>query len=365
MVAPVPAPATPAASAATPSNSAPSGQSAAVTSTPLLPAPAPSIAVPAKGEIAFTAVLTPMKDATATAGTADTRQMVTAPDTIADELKLSTPAVSNLPQAPAVQSSPSQAAFLATGKDPVGAQAGGDMEQDGETPSQQDDSTETPERVIAPANAANAKDNQADVKQPDLKQAGLKQDDSGLAVATQDHPPVADAALTSFPDQAHASAATQSNPTAAIPAPFESTAQALRTSEPDLPGAPQLRTGAAQEISIRIAQPDASTIDLRVVERSGQLHVDVRTSDAAMQTSLRQDLGMLTNSLDRAGYHSETFIPSSTLGRTASSAQMGNQDDGKDPSQSRQGSADPSGGRRQQQQQKRPSTWLEEMEDQQ
>jgi hypothetical protein len=226
------------------------------------------------------------------------------------------------------------------------------MQQGGDTPSQQDDSTGTPARVTAPADAKG-------------KQADVKQDDSGVAVATQDRAPVADASLTSFPDQARAAAATQSNPTAATPAPFQSTAQALRSSEPDLPAAPQLRAGAAQEISIRIAQPDASTIDLRVVERSGQLHVDVRTSDAAMQTSLRQDLGTLTNSLDRAGYHSEIFTPSSTFGRTASSAQMSNQDDPQDPSQSRNGSGDLSGGRRQQQQQKRPSTWLEEMENQQ
>jgi len=232
------------------------------------------------------------------------------------------------------------------------------MQQGGDTPSQQDDSTGTPDRVVAPADAANTKVRQADVKQPDLNQ-----DDSGVAATTEVRAPVAEASLTSFPDQARATAATQSN-SAPTPALFQSTAQALRTSEPDLPAAPQLRAGVAQEISIRIAQPDASTIDLRVVERSGQLHVDVRTSDTAMQTSLREDLGTLTNSLDRAGYHSETFIPSSTLARTLSSAPMSNQDDGKDPSQNRQGSGDPSGGRRQQQQQKRPSTWLEEMEDQ-
>jgi hypothetical protein len=144
---------------------------------------------------------------------------------------------------------------------------------------------------------------------------------------------------------------------------FPSTAEDSRASElePDLPAAPQLHMGAAQEISIRIAQPDASTIDLRVVERSGQLHVDVRSSDTALQSSLRQDLGTLTNSLERAGYHSETFTPSSMLGRTS---QAGNQESRQDQSQNRGGAGDFSGGRRQQHQQKRPSTWLEETEDQ-
>jgi hypothetical protein len=158
--------------------------------------------------------------------------------------------------------------------------------------------------------------------------------------------------------QAHASSGSDA------PTPSQSTAEVIRTSEPNVPAAPQLRTGAAQEISIRIAQPDASPVDLRVVERGGQLHVDVRTADGAMQASLRQDLGTLTSSLEKAGYHSETFTPSSALGRAASSAQTGNQDNHQDSSQNRGGSGDFSEGRRQQQQ-KRPSTWLEELEEQQ
>ena len=227
------------------------------------------------------------------------------------------------------------------------------MQQSGDTPSQQQgDSTGTPAREIA----------SADTK---VKPADSKQDDSGLAAAIQDRGPVTEAALTSFPEQARTAAAMESDTPSAAPTPFQSTAEALRTSEPHVPEAPQLRAGAAQEISIRIAQPDASPIDLRVAERSGQLHVDVRTSDPAMQTSLREDLGTLTNSLQRAGYHSETFTPSSSLGRTASGAPMNNQDDRQDQSQNRGGPGDFSGGRRQQQQQKRPSTWLEEMEDQQ
>jgi hypothetical protein len=167
-------------------------------------------------------------------------------------------------------------------------------------------------------------------------------------------------AATPFADQTRTATATQS---AAAPAtPSQGTAEALRTSESNLAAAPQSRSGAAQEITIRIEQPDASPVDLRVVERSGQVHVDVRTPDAAMQTSLRQDLGTLTNSLQRAGYHTEMFTPSSALGRTASSAQAGNQDDHRDSSPNR-GGGDFSQGRRQQQQQKRPSTWLEELED--
>lgn len=122
-----------------------------------------------------------------------------------------------------------------------------------------------------------------------------------------------------------------------------------------------MRTGVAQEIAIRIAPPDSPAVDLRVVERAGQVHVDVRTPDASMQTSLRQDLGTLTNSLQKAGYHAETFTPSAALGRAASSAQTTSQDR-QDSSQNRGGANDFTGGRRQQQ--KRSGNWLEELEEQ-
>jgi len=300
-----------------------------------------------------------MKDTNVPGGAPDaSRQIAASPGTTTNTQDVSSspaiapvPTASNSEQAPAAQSLQPQPAVQVTGKDSSGTQSGGNLQQGGDTPSQQQDSAETSARVISSADAK-------------PKPAVVKQDDIGVVGAIQDRAPVTDASLTSFPEQAHAAAATQSDAPPAAPTPFHSTAEALRTSEPELLAAPPLRAGAAQEISIRIAQPDASTIDLRVVERSGQLHVDVRSSDAAMQSSLRQDLGTLTNSLERAGYHSETFTPSSTLNRMASSAQMNNQDDRQDQSQNRGGAGDFSGGRRQQQQ-KRPSTWLEELEDQQ
>lgn len=162
-------------------------------------------------------------------------------------------------------------------------------------------------------------------------------------------------------DPARAGGPAQSSEPGPAATPYNATAEALRTTESNL-AAPPPRTAPAQEIAIRIAPPDSPAVDLRVVERSGQVHVDVRTPDAAMQASLRQDLGALANSLERAGYHTETFTPSSTPGRTVSSAQPGNQDSQQDPSPNRGGTGDFSGGRRQQQPQKRP--WLEEFEEQ-
>jgi hypothetical protein len=225
-----------------------------------------------------------------------------------------------------------------------------DTQADGDAPSQQgNDSPKTPVRPIAPAPEAKIK-------------PAVQQDDNAQAATSAVHDrSIESSTPASAADSTRAIAATPSNETAPAATPYNATAEALRTTESNLTAAPLLRTGAAQEISIRIAPPDSPAVDLRVVERSGQVHVDVRTSDGAMQTSLRQDLGTLTNSLERAGYHTETFTPSSTLNRAASSAQTDHQ---QDPSQNRGGAGDFSGGRRQQQQQERPGTWLEEFEEQ-
>jgi hypothetical protein len=52
-----------------------------------------------------------------------------------------------------------------------------------------------------------------------------------------------------------------------------------------------------------------------VTQRQGEVQVVVRTADANLQNSLRQNLPELVNALDRSGFHAETFVP-----RTAVSA---------------------------------------------
>jgi hypothetical protein len=88
---------------------------------------------------------------------------------------------------------------------------------------------------------------------------------------------------------------------------------ALRTSEPQSVAPPQAQTAPVQDITLRIARPEAPSVDLHVTQRAGEIQVSVRTPDTAMQTSLRQDLGTLTNSLERAGYRTDTVIPHAEL----------------------------------------------------
>lgn len=340
----------------TPAPATAGGPTVNVTSAPQVAAPAASSVPLTKSEIAFTAVLTPVKETSApvivsnaeSTVSAAPRQIVVSP--AAAILPATT--VSTSPQPLSVQGSPDQTKSQPVEKDSNGNHPDANSQQNRDNSSQQDDSARSTSRAAAPS----------DTK---VKPANFKQDDNGTTVV-QDHTAglISGPSLTAFPDQGRAAAA-ESGPAAAAPPQTPSTAEALRTAESNLPEAAPLRAGTAQEISIRIAQPDAAPLDLRISERAGQVHVDVRTADGALQTSLRQDLGTLTSSLEKAGYHSETFVPAALSSRAASTSQTGNQDGQQDSSKKQGGFGDSAGERRQQQQQqKRPSAWLEELEEQ-
>jgi hypothetical protein len=78
---------------------------------------------------------------------------------------------------------------------------------------------------------------------------------------------------------------------------------------------------SAQEIALRINQAEQA-LDVHVTERAGQIHVAVRTPDSALQSSLRQDLGTLVKSLDRAGFHAEASAPQGTFAAQSSPSFM-------------------------------------------
>jgi hypothetical protein len=86
-------------------------------------------------------------------------------------------------------------------------------------------------------------------------------------------------------------------------------AETLRACEPSSPAPVEQANTQVQDITVRITAPDAAPVDLRVSGRGADVQVSVHTQDAALQTSLREDLGTLTSSLERAGYHADTFVP--------------------------------------------------------
>jgi hypothetical protein len=112
-------------------------------------------------------------------------------------------------------------------------------------------------------------------------------------------------------------------------------------------------------------------VDVHLTERAGQVHVAVRTPDAGLQTSLRQDLGTLVNSLERAGFHTEAAVPHAGI-LAQSSGQTLSQNSSHDRQETNggwsgagggQSGRDSSGHRQQQQNRREPQDWIETMED--
>ena len=66
---------------------------------------------------------------------------------------------------------------------------------------------------------------------------------------------------------------------------------------------------AAHDIKIAL-NDNGQRVELRVTERGGDIHVAVRTPDAPLATSLRNDLPALSNKLEESGFHSEMWHPS-------------------------------------------------------
>src|SRR5579875_3067135 len=139
-----------------------------------------------------------------------------------------------------------------------------------------------------------------------------------------------------------------------------------KTEVPTMPPAPA-PPASAQQIAVRISPNNGAAVDLHVAQRGGEIHVSVRTPDAALQSSLRQDLGTLANSLERAGYRAETFTPRGVAAAAPRQEAMPlphSRGSGPDtPPGGRGGSGASSNPRQRQQGRGRgPKNWLEELE---
>ena len=66
---------------------------------------------------------------------------------------------------------------------------------------------------------------------------------------------------------------------------------------------------AAREISIRLTPVESPTVDIKLVDRAGSLHVAVRTPDADLAQTLQSGLSDLVHRLERRGFEAETWSP--------------------------------------------------------
>jgi hypothetical protein len=83
------------------------------------------------------------------------------------------------------------------------------------------------------------------------------------------------------------------------------------------------KTAPLKEITVTLPGNSEKPLDLRIVDERGKLHVEVRTSDTQLASSLRDNVGDLVDKLDHAGYRTESLAAHEDI-RPAEAATGGN-----------------------------------------
>ena len=118
-----------------------------------------------------------------------------------------------------------------------------------------------------------------------------------------------------------------------------------------------------KDLSVQVRQSNQESVELRVVERDGELHVAVRTGDADLAHGLRQGLPELVDRLDQGGFRTEAWRPAGVVSAPEPSSQAHTRSsESRNPdSQSQPGWSQQERGQRDHNQSNRPK-WVEELE---
>jgi hypothetical protein len=87
--------------------------------------------------------------------------------------------------------------------------------------------------------------------------------------------------------------------------------RATTTAQPEAPAGPQDTSKTQQplnEISIHLPG-GGSKVDVRILDRGGNVQIAVRTPDDHLSDSLRQNIGDLVTRLEHKGYETEAWVP--------------------------------------------------------
>ena len=129
--------------------------------------------------------------------------------------------------------------------------------------------------------------------------------------------------------------------------------------------APVKATGPLKELSLQVSNQNQERVEVRMVERGGELHVAVRTGNADLAHGLREGISDLVSRLEETGFRTDTWRPvhaaasaSATSGPQQGATEFRNNSDPQsNPGWSQQQSRD----QREHQQSNRPN-WVEELE---
>lgn len=120
-------------------------------------------------------------------------------------------------------------------------------------------------------------------------------------------------------------------------------------------------SGPARDVSVRLSNDKQESVDLRVVERNGELHVAVRAADAGLSNALRNNLSELSGRLDHSGFQTEMWTPASAESSLADpKSKQGS--DGKDHAPGHGSGGNAGESREQKQRDQHQPRWVEELE---
>lgn len=139
--------------------------------------------------------------------------------------------------------------------------------------------------------------------------------------------------------------------------------QAVQVPEPASAGP---SAAPVKEISMQVEAAEGQKVDIRIVQRGGDLRIAVKSADNDTTQGLRHGLSDLANRLNESGYHAETWRPGQPA--TAESAASSGDSQGSpsdrqpsDGSQSQSGNSGQNRGQRDNNQSNRPR-WIQELE---
>ncbi len=118
-----------------------------------------------------------------------------------------------------------------------------------------------------------------------------------------------------------------------------------------------------KDLLVQVRQSSQESVELRVMQREGELHVAVRTGDADLAHGLRQGLPELVDRLDQGGFRAEAWRPAGVVSapEPSSHAQSRSSESRNADSQSQPGWSQQERGQRDHNQSNRPK-WVEELE---
>jgi hypothetical protein len=188
------------------------------------------------------------------------------------------------------------------------------------------------------------------IAQPESAPAGQKQAATPNTVAADADPDPASAKLT-------ADAAIEKVVKIDTPAPQVGQSQPDSSAQKDtgtpavtaasrmepLVEAPSTPSGSNHDITVRIPDASERAVDVRFVDRGGEVHVSVRTGDTEMAQTLRSGLNDFASRMDHAGIRAEIWRPGADASSSQNESQNQSFSDPRDQRDQRGSGRNPSG----------------------